>query len=277
MITDFIPNELLRPYISKYSFINLSTAYSPEPYVPDGAVKVFIYERDECIRYHSGTGSTPEWKDGVVGTLSPGYCMEILRPIQLTICCFRASAFYQLFQIPIHLLHDDFIPLEEIIAEHTVSLKDQLANAAGPQEKKQVLDQFFLTMLMTRKMCDLKGIKAIESAILCKSGNIRMDTLLRETSLSIRSVERLFRDYIGMPPKQFCKIVRFNRAFLMRKHNPEVSWKEIIFHCGYYDQSHYISEFRSYMGVAPGTYGDGASRMSALYVGSYLDHLPLLD
>lgn len=44
-----------------------------------------------------------------------------------------------------------------------------------------------------------------------------------------------------------------------------------------YGNGYYISEFRSYMSVAPGTYGDGASRMSALYVGSYLDHLPLLD
>lgn len=275
MITDLVPDKLLTSYISKYSFISLSRTYRPEQYVPDGAVKVFIYEGDECICYCSDTGRSLRWKDGAIGNLSPRFSMEIDRPIRLTICCFRASAFYQLFGIPIHLLHDDFIPLEEIIAEHTRPLKDRLAHAVCPHEKKNLLDQFFIHLLSKRKLPNLKTIPSIEQAILCKPDSIQLDSLLREANMSLRTMERLFWQYIGMPPKQFRKIVRFNHAFLLRKHNPDISWQEVVYQCGYYDQSHYINEFRTYMGVSPQKYGKGRSRMSSLYVGTHIDYLDL--
>ncbi|NGF55980.1 AraC family transcriptional regulator [Parapusillimonas sp. SGNA-6] len=275
MITDLVPDKLLTSYISKYSFISLSRTYRPEQYVPDGAVKVFIYEGDEYIRYCSDTGRSLRWKDGAIGNLSPRFSMEIDRPIRLTICCFRASAFYQLFGIPIHLLHDDFIPLEEIIAKHTHQLKDSLAHTICPHEKKKLLDRFFIHLLSKRKLSDLKAIPFIEQIILCYRGNIQLDRLMRHTNMSPRTVERLFGEYIGMPPKQFCKIVRFNHAFLLRKYNPKISWQEIVYECGYYDQSHYINEFRSHMGVSPQKYGKGRSRMSSLYVGTHIDYLDL--
>src|SRR5690606_41457044 len=109
MITDLVPDKLLTSYISKYSFISLSRTYRPEQYVPDGAVKVFIYEGDECSRYCSDTGRSLRWKDGAIGNLSPRFSMEIDGPIGLTICCFWAYAVYYLFGITVHFLAYAFI------------------------------------------------------------------------------------------------------------------------------------------------------------------------
>lgn len=163
----------------------------------------------------------------------------------MTICYFRPSAFYQLFQIPIRLLNDDVISLEEILGEDANLLKDHLANTINLHDKKELLDRFFVNLLFKRKRPDLYAIASIERVILQSAGNIRLDALLRETNLSVRTIERLFWEHIGMSPKQFCKVIRFNHAFLLRKNNPEISWHEIVYHCGYYDQSHYIGEFRS--------------------------------
>ncbi|HLT86712.1 MAG TPA: helix-turn-helix transcriptional regulator [Sphingobacterium sp.] len=275
MITDLMPHELLKSYISKYSFVRLSSIYSQERCVPDGAVKLFLYESDYRICYHTDTGKTLNWKDGAGGhPLSSHYSMQIRQPIQLTICYFKASAFYQLFRIPIRLLNDDVIPLEEILGEQANPLKDRLANTPNLYSKKDLLDQFFLETLSRRQLSEPKGIAFLEQVILQKGGNIRLDVLLQETDLSLRSVERLFWEYVGMSPKQFCKVIRFNQAFLLRKNNPHISWQEIVFHCGYYDQSHYISEFRSYMGVSPQKFDGGNTGISSIYVGNYIDGLP---
>lgn len=82
MVTDLAPSELLKPYISKYSFIHLSAVYGQERCVPDGSVKLFIYEGEHRIRYHTDTGDALGWNDGAGGhPLSSNYHMEILHPI----------------------------------------------------------------------------------------------------------------------------------------------------------------------------------------------------
>ncbi|MDD3458734.1 MAG: AraC family transcriptional regulator [Weeksellaceae bacterium] len=76
---------------------------------------------------------------------------------------------------------------------------------------------------------------------------------------------------IGMPPKLFCKVIRFNHAFLLKRMNPETSWQEIVYQCGYYDQSHYIAEFKYFTGFSPSVYYDKDVTISALYTGSFLE------
>jgi len=275
MVTDLMPNKSLAPYISKYSFINLSSPYNnPERCIPDGSVKLFIYESNSYIRYRTDTGKVLQWKDGVGGhPLSATYSMEIPHPIRVAICYFKASAFYRLFKIPIRLLNDDIVALEEVLEQHTFPLKDQLANTIDIRRKKLVLDQFFIQLLCQTRLSHLNGIETIEQNILQRGGNIRLDTLIRATNLSFRSVERLFGDYVGLSPKQFCKVIRFNRAFLLRKNNPEISWQEIMYHCGYYDQSHYINEFRSFTGAPPKEFSKNSQRISSFYVGNYIDNI----
>lgn len=63
---------------------------------------------------------------------------------------------------------------------------------------------------------------------------------------------RRFREQIGLTPKAYANIVRFNRALELAR-GPKATWAEIALDCGYYDQSHLVRDFQRFAGRAPAT------------------------
>ncbi|MBU0695793.1 MAG: helix-turn-helix domain-containing protein [Bacteroidetes bacterium] len=71
--------------------------------------------------------------------------------------------------------------------------------------------------------------------------------------LSLRQFERSFTKRVGISPKMFLRIVRFENAMQFKNNMPEKSWSDIALECGYNDSSHLLREFRQFAEFAPGT------------------------
>jgi AraC-like DNA-binding protein len=76
-------------------------------------------------------------------------------------------------------------------------------------------------------------------------------------NLSERQFERKFSEYAGMSPKRFMRIVRFENACNLYRNKLEKSLTEIAYECGYFDQSHFIRDFKTFSGYEPGQYFRG--------------------
>jgi AraC-like DNA-binding protein len=72
-----------------------------------------------------------------------------------------------------------------------------------------------------------------------------------ELSVSERHLRRVFREVVGLSPKMFFKLVRFERALKAAKASCDSSWSNIAMSAGYYDQAHMIADFRSIAGATP--------------------------
>ena len=94
-------------------------------------------------------------------------------------------------------------------------------------------------------------------------------TVTRQTGLSHRRFIEVFRDQVGLTPKVYWRLQRF-RQVLQRVHRaPRVEWADLALECGYYDQAHFIRDFRAFSGLSPSAYL--AQR------GEHLNHVPLSD
>jgi transcriptional regulator GlxA family with amidase domain len=62
-----------------------------------------------------------------------------------------------------------------------------------------------------------------------------VDQLVNQACVSVRQLERQFNERIGMPPKQFTRLVRFAKAWSMRERHPHLSWLQIAYACGFVD------------------------------------------
>ncbi len=71
--------------------------------------------------------------------------------------------------------------------------------------------------------------------------------------LSLRQFERSFTTRVGISPKMYIRIVRFEQAMKIKKKSPEKSWSDIAFDCEYSDSSHLLREFKQFAEFAPGT------------------------
>ena len=69
--------------------------------------------------------------------------------------------------------------------------------------------------------------------------------------MSIRNFERRFIEQIGVPPKEYYRLVRFNNALITKLKYPQKNWTSIAYEFGYYDQMHMIKEFRQFANLNP--------------------------
>jgi AraC-like DNA-binding protein len=76
----------------------------------------------------------------------------------------------------------------------------------------------------------------------------------RSTGWSERRFSQVFREQVGLSPKVWCRVRRFQRAVNELHAGVDVQWSKLALDCGYYDQSHFANEFRAFSGVDVTTY-----------------------
>ena len=91
---------------------------------------------------------------------------------------------------------------------------------------------------------------ASSRAVAATHGRIDLRTLSRRTGFSREHLIRRFREQVGLTPKAYANILRFNHALDLAR-RPQASWAEIAHDCGYYDQAHLVRDFQRYAGRAP--------------------------
>jgi transcriptional regulator GlxA family with amidase domain len=88
-------------------------------------------------------------------------------------------------------------------------------------------------------------------AVIQSSGSVRVSELARQTGLGIRQFERRFAREIGISPKLYARIVRFEAALQRRAVSPTTRWTEIAHALGYHDQMHMVHDFTRLSGDSP--------------------------
>jgi AraC-like DNA-binding protein len=94
--------------------------------------------------------------------------------------------------------------------------------------------------------------KAVD-IIFSKKGMVTVMSICKELSVSERYLQQLFQKYVGLSPKFFARIVRFSYIFQLIKDN-DPDWAQVVCEAGYYDQSHFIRNFKSFTGEDPSEY-----------------------
>jgi AraC-like DNA-binding protein len=136
-----------------------------------------------------------------------------------------------------------------------ISMKDLVDRVVVLDEKIKIdtenVDEYF-NRLCVNYPCDHPADKAVE-IILSKKGMITVAELCSEIDVSERYVQTLFQKYVGLSPKFFSRVIRFSHIFnLIKEHDPD--WAEVVYKAGYYDQSHFIRNFKAFTGEDPGEY-----------------------
>lgn len=84
-----------------------------------------------------------------------------------------------------------------------------------------------------------------------QKGKCKVSELAKNLNISDRTLHRIFLKEVGINPKDYLKIIRFNHACKLMSAYPDIDWFEIIYNCGYYDQMHFIREFKYIMKATP--------------------------
>ncbi|MAU70766.1 MAG: AraC family transcriptional regulator [Pseudozobellia sp.] len=157
---------------------------------------------------------------------------------------FQPTALKSLFGIDAYELKDKHI---DIIGLMGTNITEQLLNAATPQQRIKILSTFFNKQAEQRKTENKKVVFAIKQLQM----GISLPTVQNELNITERSLERYFKQYVGISPKLYARINRFQTALeTLRKSNFD-SLTDIAYQNNYFDQSHFIRDFKEFAGTTP--------------------------
>ena len=164
---------------------------------------------------------------------------------------FFPNALPSLFCLEAHELTNSCLYLDDITRKKDPPLKEQLLNSKTQAEKFEHLKAFLHQKqnkinAYTDPIVDYAQSKIIES-----NGTLPLDILLSTLNLSGRSLERKFKRQVGITPKLFARVNRFQASLQQLKNNSYSKLSDIAFSLEYADQSHFIREFKEFAGFTP--------------------------
>lgn len=155
-----------------------------------------------------------------------------------------AAAF---FKEPVHELFGMRLSLDNLVRRDKVSeVEERLAEATNNTTRVSIVERFLLSEMKDHSdSLVLNAIQKIKSS----SGNLRIKELLSSLPISVDPFEKRFRRLVGASPKQFSAIVRFRN--LIMNYSPAESLTDTAHTAGYFDQAHFIKDFKSFTGQTP--------------------------
>lgn len=244
----YIPTEALKPYIKYFAVSENECENEYKVFPSSGLVIGFQYSgqlstvMDRTIgRLHSAgiTGITDSYKifrgSANIGTI---------------LVYFTETGFSNFATLPSNELFNLSIPLNDIFGRENINeVEERLVFAATDNQRIEIVEQFLLTQLK-----DIQTDKLIAEAVKLihqSNGTIRIKELSEKLYMSQSPLEKRFRKMVGTTPKKFASIIRFN-AILDNLNTKSLI--ELCYRHNFFDQAHFIKDFKQYTGDTPETF-----------------------
>jgi AraC-like DNA-binding protein len=234
------PCPALAPYIHTFwELTGESTDKQWERNFPDGCAGLVINLGDTCIT-DNGLVKMEFGKTYVVGAMTSFKDSFIEENTHLYGVCLKPGAFPNFY---------NYAPQSEI-TDQTIQLEKVHAPDIGKCMNNPVeyLNGFFIHRLQAPNGLVKSVIEAIHKA----QGQAAISEIAKKNFTSVRQLERMFNTQLGITPKAYSRIVRFQHALSKIKDARHgMSLSDIAFECGYYDHSHLTNDIRKNTGMAP--------------------------
>jgi len=205
-----------------------------------------VYDSDDVQRFHTIPGCV------VSGPRSEFFVIDTAGAASTFGVHFRPGGAFPFFRQPPCELSNQSVALECLWGAAAARLRERLLMAPTPQQKFLVLEQCLLEQLAK----PLERHPAVSFAVQQFRGVPHGPVLqmAEAVGFSQRRFIQLFRDEVGLTPKLFCRLSRFQRVVRTVHSLDKVNLAEMALDCGYYDQAHFNHDFQEFAGITPMRY-----------------------
>lgn len=170
---------------------------------------------------------------------------------------FKPVGFFYIFGISPKEIVDKHGETAEIFSRGIVILYEQIENALKVRQGVEILGNYLLKKLSNRKYrYKNPGISAASNMLIACKGNYSIKKLASDCNMTLQTLETNFTDQVGVVPKEFCRLLRFNHVVNMKLYNSDLSWTHIAHSCGFFDQTHLIKDFKKLTSLSPKNFMD---------------------
>lgn len=213
---------------------------------------------DACVELFLNYTSTPvamiddELYKGSIATfrMSKATDIQMRKGAGVIAICFHPGMAYPFIHVPMHKLSDTIIDLTDVWDMTLTELEEKIAESDSSQTRVQHVQQYLLKKLGHAK--DNLHILHCLKQVQLSEAMIPAGKLADDTGLSQRHLARKFQEHVGLSPKEYLRVSRFIFSLSNLKKYPVLSLTEIAFKSGYYDQAHFVRDYKGFTGHTPG-------------------------
>lgn len=244
------PNAALKPFLKEFWFLDFAKGSNGTPlsFAPSPEQCLYFYPKNPILSVLAD-GKIVKTPNNIIfgqtvscntAIIPDNYCMFKIQ--------FQAGGFFKMFGIPMTHFADSFEESITVLGSPMKELQEQIVNARDFQEMVQLAETYFF-----RELRKIKFQKRPIDWVLNQKNlhYFSLDKLASDACLSSRQFERNFLERIGVSPKIYQRLMRFNHAMIIKKVLPEKKWIDITYDTGYFDQNHLLRDFKQFTGKNP--------------------------
>lgn len=252
-----IPRYPLNEFVEVFVYFKgVKHEHNVDRFLPNGDVEILIdfHDRPQFI-YDNNTlkeiqACNRVWASGLRTepiTIPSGNDAEMM------VISFKKGRAASFFPFPMHEIADSVVDADLVWGACLGLLRERLLAIDEVSERFRVVEDFLLSEFRPQLKVDACVSFAV-TEMTERPGAVNIARMNHHIGYSQKHFTELFRRAVGVTPKAYLKIMRFQKAVKTIDLSGEHDWRQIALDCGFYDQSHFINDFRNFSGFTPEQY-----------------------
>lgn len=249
----FEPNSDLKSFVSCYWTLEIPTQskHAKQRIVPDGCIEMAFILGDDIKRYTSESEFIFQPRAMILGqTIAPFYIEPIGR-VQTFAVRFYPYGFANFVSEPIDNLVNKETPLDQLFEYDVVKhLQRKIIKATDTQQRISIIETFLMDRLKHESTIN-RIVSHTVDVLLSTNGSASITSIFKDEPSKRRQLERNFKRQVGVSPKQLAKVIRLQTALKIMLEQKSATLTDIAYHSEYFDQAHFVKDFRVLTGINP--------------------------
>ena len=261
------PSDDLRDFIKLYW--TLQDEAHPDPdiqrIIPDGCMEMIFHYGDHFKQMLGEGNSIVQPKCFVFGQITKTLEIAPTGVTDIFSVRFHPGGFIPFSSYQIKEMENKAVPLNQLFGDEGVLLETTMLQITDIGEKIQKVEEFLLDRLSRPETLDMVTKRSL-ALILEMNGQLSVDDLSDQLIINRRNLERKFSDKIGLSPKELSRMIRIQSVLSSLISNNYENLTDIAYEFNYFDQAHFIRDFKDFTGLTPKKFFSNNLKMSSLFI-----------
>lgn len=247
------PNSELESFVKFYW--TLEVPFDPknqkQKIVPDGCIEMTFNFGDQIKRFTSENDFILHPNAMVMGQRTKSYDILPVGHVDTFAICFYPIGFANFVKTPLENLIDKEVSISELFKPiEARELEEEMTKAGDTQKRIQIIETFLLKKLNDKDTIS-HIVKSTVETLIKTNGTTSINDILKDNPSKRRQLERHFKKQIGISPKQLGKAIRLQTTINLLLNKQSETLTDIAYESDYFDQNHFIKDFKDLIGVTP--------------------------
>ncbi len=251
------PSYPLHIFIESFIYYrDFNPVHSIDRFLPDGNINV-VFDLTDYPKYIYDNDTLKEiqtcrsvWFSGIRNNY---ISIPSGRDSEMFIINFHKGKAYPFVQMPLHELTDSVVDGDLVLTNEIMNLREMILSIENIDQKFFAAEKYLLKHY-SKKLGVIPVIEFAVNKIVHSPSQSSIKNISEKIGYSQKHFIKLFKENVGLTPKSFLKVIRFQKAVHEIEISHKIDWTAIAIESGYYDQAHFIHDFRNFSGFTPEQY-----------------------